>query len=345
MNEDNVVREAPRKKKRSLWWLWLLIMLVCFGGGVILGLKLNTLPLPTEVKARLYPVLESYIPGSTAMRGEDGAVIAPAPVPTPQVTPAPTPEATVEPAAEPAPESVAEVPEETAVPEKSLMPEQTVETMETADVFNVSEDGYNAAKNTAAEKKYVGVGAALETALDHAGVEEKDAEVSGVLRAKDEDGNTVYNVSFMSGDFSYAYVIDAVSGDVAGWSKSGFSHSESMAYAASFAGEELTEAEAAEPVETQPEEAAPAQEQTAAEPLPEPIAAESAPEKLAEERAKEIAFEHAGVKQEEIRRSSAHLEIEHGVECYDVDFYTANGKFEYEIDAYTGEILSFEQER
>ena len=343
MNEENAVREAPRKKKRSLWWLWLLIMLVCFGGGVILGLKLNTLPLPTEVKARLYPVLESYIPGSTVMRGDDGTVIAPAP--TPQLTPAPTPEATAEPAAAPAPELAGEPPEETAVPDKNLTPEQTAETLETAAVFNVSEGASNAAEKAGTENKYVGVGAALETALEHAGVEEKDAEVSGVLRAKDEDGCTVYNVSFKSGDFSYAYVIDAVSGDVAGWTKSGFSYAESMTYAASFAGDALTEAEAAEPVQPQNEVTAPAQELTAAEPLPEALAAETAKEKIGEERAKEIALEHAGVKQEEIRRSDAHMEIEHGVEHYDVDFYTANGKYEYEIDAYSGEILSFEQER
>ena len=80
MNEDRSVgREVQRKKRHSFWWVWVLLILIAFGGGVIVGLKLNTMPLPNEMKDRLYPVLESYIPGSTAVH----APAAPVPVPTP----------------------------------------------------------------------------------------------------------------------------------------------------------------------------------------------------------------------------------------------------------------------
>ena len=73
MNEENTVvsGEKPRKKKRSLWWLWFLLILAAFAGGIMLGLKINTLPLPTEFRARVYPILESYIPGSTTPRTPD----------------------------------------------------------------------------------------------------------------------------------------------------------------------------------------------------------------------------------------------------------------------------------
>ena len=71
----------PAKKRHSFWWLWLILILAAFAGGVIAGLKLNTMPLPTEVKDKIYPVLESYIPGGTAAHTPD---------PQPAETPAPT---------------------------------------------------------------------------------------------------------------------------------------------------------------------------------------------------------------------------------------------------------------
>ena len=57
MNEEKTVMngDKPRKKKRSLWWLWFLLILAAFAGGCVVGLKINTLPLPTEVRDRLYP--------------------------------------------------------------------------------------------------------------------------------------------------------------------------------------------------------------------------------------------------------------------------------------------------
>ena len=209
--------------------------------------------------------------------------------------------------------------------------------MEKAETFNASEGAALADRQAPAEKKYVGVSVALKHALEQAKVDEEDADVGGVLRTKDEDGNPVYKVSFKSGEYSYDYVIDAVSGEVVSWEKSGFSHMESMTYAASFAEEPVSETEAAAIAE------APAAEATAA---PEkPAAPAPAKEKITEERAKEIAFAHAGVKPTEVKRVTARAEFDDGFECYDVDFVTADGRYEYKIEAYTGEILEFEQER
>ena len=46
MSEANsaAVQEKPRKKRHSLWWLNLLLTLIVFAGGVVLGLRLNTMP-------------------------------------------------------------------------------------------------------------------------------------------------------------------------------------------------------------------------------------------------------------------------------------------------------------
>ena len=337
MNEDRSVgREVQRKKRHSFWWVWVLLILIAFGGGVIVGLKLNTMPLPNEMKDRLYPVLESYIPGSTAVH----APAAPAPVPTPaqeiaaEAEALPAPEETAVPAETTAPEAV-----ETSAPESTPAPTEKPEVlvMEAAETFNASEGAALADRQTPAEKKYVGVSAALKRALEQAKVDEEDADVSGVLRTKDEDGNPVYKVSFKSGEYSYDYIIDAVSGEVVSWEKSGFSHVESMTYAATFAEEPVTETEAAAIAETPAAEAVEVPEISAA-PVPAKI-------KITEERAKEIAYEHAGVKATEVRRVTARPEFDDGLECYDVDFMTADGRYEYKIEAYTGEILEFEQER
>ena len=335
MSEDRSVgREAQQRKRHSFWWVWVLLILIAFGGGVIVGLKLNTMPLPNEMKDRLYPMLESYIPGSTA--AHDPAVPAPVPAPAQEIAAEaealPAPEETAVPAETAAPEA-----EGTAVPESTPAPAETPEVlvMETAETVNASEGAALADRQAPAEKKYVGVSVALKHALEQAKVDEEDADVGGVLRTKDEDGNPVYKVSFKSGEYSYDYVIDAVSGEVVSWEKSGFSHMESMTYAASFAEEPVTETEAAAIAE------APAAEATAA---PEKTAA-PAKEKITEERAKEIAFAHAGVKPTEVKRVTARAEFDDGFECYDVDFVTADGRYEYKIEAYTGEILEFEQER
>ncbi|MBQ3702875.1 MAG: PepSY domain-containing protein [Oscillospiraceae bacterium] len=337
MSEDRSVgKEVQRRKRHSFWWVWVLLILIAFGGGVIVGLKLNTMPLPNEMKDRLYPMLESYIPGSTA--SHDPAAPAPVPAPAQEIAAeaeaVPAPEETAMPAETAAPEAA-----ETAAPESTPAPAETPEVlvMEKAETFNASEGAALADRQAPAEKKYVGVSVALKHALEQAKVDEEDADVGGVLRTKDEDGNPVYKVSFKSGEYSYDYVIDAVSGEVVSWEKSGFSHMESMTYAASFAEEPVTESEAAAIAEAPAAEAAAAPEKTAA---PAPVK-----EKITEERAKEIAFAHAGVKPTEVKRVTARAEFDDGFECYDVDFVTADGRYEYKIEAYTGEILEFEQER
>ena len=198
MNEEKTVMngDKPRKKKRSLWWLWFLLILAAFAGGCVVGLKINTLPLPTEVRDRLYPVLESYIPGSTTPRTPEAVTVTPEPTAAPELTPAPAaetpaPEAAPVPAEEaPAPVEEIPAPAETPVP----APTESAEGLRMSDtaVFETAEPA----------KKYIGVEAALETALKHAEIEAADAEISGVYRTKDADGEAVYEVGFTSGDIS-----------------------------------------------------------------------------------------------------------------------------------------------
>ena len=315
MNEEkNVISsDKPRKKKRSLWWLWFLLILAAFAGGCVTGLKINTLPLPTEVRDRLYPLLESYIPGSTTPHSSDAVTVNPEPTAVPEATPALTVESPAR-AVETSVPEVAAVPVESASAsaEDTAVPEETPASVptETPDAARMSDAAVFETAEPA--KKYIGVGAALEIALKHAEIGEANAEITGVYRTKDENGEPVYEVGFTSNEIAYEYVIGALDGEIVGWKMSGFTFSDTAAYAADFSGNDISESKVTE--------------------APFPAAL------IGEDNAKEIAFNHAAVKPAEVIRVSVNLDSD----VYNVEFKTASRKFNYTIDAHTGEVLSDE---
>ena len=65
---------------------------------------------------------------------------------------------------------------------------------------------------------------------------------------------------------------------------------------------------------------------------------------IGEETAKKIALEAAGVLEDEITNLHVVRERDDGIDVYDVEFYAASQEYDYEIDAYTGEIRSFDHE-
>ena len=60
------------------------------------------------------------------------------------------------------------------------------------------------------------------------------------------------------------------------------------------------------------------------------------------DRAKEIALDHAGVSASKATFVRAHLDYEDGRRVYDVEFYSGSKEYDYEIDAYTGDVLSYD---
>lgn len=62
---------------------------------------------------------------------------------------------------------------------------------------------------------------------------------------------------------------------------------------------------------------------------------------IGEDRARQIAFEHAGVRQEEVTRLEIEMDYEDGRLIYELEFYLGSREFEYEIDAKDGRILEF----
>jgi len=66
---------------------------------------------------------------------------------------------------------------------------------------------------------------------------------------------------------------------------------------------------------------------------------------IGEDKAKEIALSHAGVASENITFSKSEKERDDNRLIYDIEFYSKDSKeYDYEIDAATGEILSYNSE-
>ena len=62
------------------------------------------------------------------------------------------------------------------------------------------------------------------------------------------------------------------------------------------------------------------------------------------EQAQTIALEHAGVTADEVTGLHAVMDIDNGRQEYDVEFRVGHLEYEYEIDAVTGQILSFDKD-
>ena len=72
---------------------------------------------------------------------------------------------------------------------------------------------------------------------------------------------------------------------------------------------------------------------------------ESKPRYLSVDEAKKIALDHAGLTQDQVRFSTAKFDDDDSEgEEYEIEFYSGNTEYEYEIDARTGDIRDFSKE-
>lgn len=66
---------------------------------------------------------------------------------------------------------------------------------------------------------------------------------------------------------------------------------------------------------------------------------------IGEASAKQIALNHAGIAEADANFVRCHLDFDDGRWEYKVELYSGATEYEYEIDASTGDILSFSQEQ
>ena len=173
------------------------------------------------------------------------------------------------------------------------------------------------------QAEYIGIDAAKAVALEAAGVAEDDAVFSTAGLDK-RNGMDYYAVDFTAGGQSYEYDIDAVTGVVID-SSSGGGTAETPA-----AGDD--DGTASAPAAASP---SPSAGQT--------TGGQAAATAVTEEQAREAALSHAGLTADQVTFVRSELDRDDGRLMYDVEFYTSDYKeYDYEIDASTGEILSYD---
>ena len=74
------------------------------------------------------------------------------------------------------------------------------------------------------------------------------------------------------------------------------------------------------------------------------FATPSKTEYIGEEKAKSIALAHAGVKESDTAYIVCKLDYDDGIAEYDVEFYVGNMEYDVEINAKTGDVLSYDNE-
>ncbi len=199
------------------------------------------------------------------------------------------------------------------------------------DVLSVDRDTiYYPTTENPPENKYIGENAAKEKAFAHAGIQESDAVGIRVYLDRD-DGVVYYDVEFWCGYTEYDYEIDAVSGEVLSVDTE---TKQPVAPA---------ESSSSEPAPAESSSSAPAvTSSSSATQAPPPQT--QAPQYIGEKAAKEKALAHAGLKESDIVGLKIKFDFDDGRYCYNVEFWSGNTEYDYDIDALTGEIISFDKD-
>ena len=167
------------------------------------------------------------------------------------------------------------------------------------------------------QAQLISMEAAQEVALKAANIAAEDAAISATT-LNEVAGSSCYKVEFTSGDYAYAYTVNAETGAVMEMSSREKNAVDTQAQ---------TEATvpAADSATTQSSAAATAQTVTGA---------------VDEETAQKIALEHAGVKATDATITKSKLDYEGRRQVYEIEWYAGGKKYDYEIAVDTGEILS-----
>ena len=167
------------------------------------------------------------------------------------------------------------------------------------------------------QAQLISMEAAQEVALKAANIAAEDAAISATT-LNEVAGTSCYKVEFTSGDYAYAYTVNAETGAVMEMSSREKNAVDTQAQ---------TEATvpAADSATTQSSAATTAQTVTGT---------------VDEEMAQKIALEHAGVKATDATITKSKLDYEGRRQVYEIEWYAGGKKYDYEIAVDTGEILS-----
>lgn len=168
------------------------------------------------------------------------------------------------------------------------------------------------------QPSYISMAQAQTAALEAANIDAADADVSSATLSE-VAGVTCYKVEFTSGDHTYAYSINAESGEV---------------LEASY-----RDKNAAPTDSTQTDTPASGVTTTPAQTTPS-TNTNTATGAVDEAKAQEIALAHAGVKAADATITKSKLDYDDGRQIYEIEWYANGAKYDYEIAVATGEIVN-----
>lgn len=201
----------------------------------------------------------------------------------------------------------------------------------TAEAPDAAESGIEQGDVGNADNGHITVAQVKAAVLENAGLLEEDVRFVRI-HLDSENGISEYNVEFICQDAEYDYKVSAVTGEIL------FMDYEVGKYDLDALPPDITQSPAALP--------------DAAQSLGEPsdatqslvVLPEVNGQYIGNEAAKQIALKHAGLTENAVRFVHAHLELDDGSWKYDVEFHKDSSEYDYDIDALTGEILSFDQD-
>lgn len=160
------------------------------------------------------------------------------------------------------------------------------------------------------ENKSIGMDKGVNVALEDAGFKASEAENLNA-HYDTEDGVSVYEISFRAGGYEYEYIVRASNG-------------------------KILEADRVGMKDSSPNNAASADD--------EDDAASPSGSGITLGEAKTAALKHAGIAASDASFVKAEKENEDGIMVYEIEFYSGNTEYDYEISAATGEVLSFDKD-
>ena len=179
---------------------------------------------------------------------------------------------------------------------------------------------------------------ALEYALADAGLTAGDISITRQELEK-TDGKNQYEIEFTSGGYGYSYEIDAFSGAVTGVSILAISGNQEGGDVGQSNGQQSRESGESGQTAGQQSQESGKPDQGSRESVQPSGAGDQTGQVDTMDSAKVIALTDAGLTEEEVTFTKEKLDWDDGVAVYDIDFYTADREYEYEINAATGVIM------
>ena len=151
----------------------------------------------------------------------------------------------------------------------------------------------------------IGMGKGADIALSNAGLKENQVN-DLTAKYRTENGLSFYTVTFTSGSYTYEYRLNAVDGSILQADRNAVTQ------------------------ETETGTTTGSQTTTT--------------KKITKAKAKSIALKHAGVSASKATFVKAKLDYEDGRRVYEIEFYSGNTEYDYEILASNGKIISYDKD-